>query len=435
MAVYLTVYFFASLDIPSPPPLEPINTVLKSIQVKQATPKKAAYKLADGKGLYLHVTTKGQKYWRYDYRFAGKRKTLALGVFPETSLAEARTKHAEARKQIQQDVDPSDVRRAAKLSRSLSHENSFKAVSLEWFEQQQSKWSKGHIARTERLLNKHLNPHIGHRIIGEITAPDLLACLRKVEARGTISTAHRVKQTAGQVMRYAVATGRSERDPSADLKGALATHTTNHLAAITDPREAGLLLVTLNDYQGTPEVATALKLAPLLFCRTGELRHMEWEEIRFDKQEWHIPGHKMKTKQDHIVPLSKQAIEALESLLQLTGHRQYVFPSARSPRRPMSDNAILSALRRLGIPKEKMSGHGFRAMARTLLDEELGYRIEWIECQLAHAVKDANGRAYNRTTYLKQRKEMMQHWADYLDSLKAEALKGNVITGAFGTNE
>lgn len=431
----MTVLFFTLNEIPSPPPLEPINTVLKSIQVKQAKSNETAYKLADEKGLYLYVKPKGQKYWRFDYRFAGKRKTLAMGVYPETTLAEARTKHREARKQLENEVDPADVRRAAKLARSLSHENSFKAVGLEWFEKRKAEWSKGHIARTERLLNKHLNPHIGHRIIGEITAPDLLACLRKVEARGTISTAHRVKQTAGQVMRYAVATGRAERDPSADLKGALATHTTNHLAAITDPREAGLLLVMLDGYQGTPEVTTALKLAPLLFCRTGELRHMEWEEVKFDKQEWHIPGRKMKTKLDHIVPLSKQAINALEGLLQLTGHRQYVFPSSRSPRRPMSDNAILSALRRLGIPKDKMSGHGFRAMARTLLDEELGYRIEWIECQLAHTVKDANGRAYNRTTYLRQRKDMMQHWADYLDKLKTEALNSNVVTGAFGTSK
>lgn len=405
--------------------------MLKSIQVKQAVPRDKPYKLADEKGLYLYITPKGQKYWRFNYRFAGKRKTLALGVFPETSLAEARAQHTEARKQIKNDIDPSDIRRAAKLSKTQSKENSFKAIGLEWFAKEKPHWSASHIKRVDSMLSKELFPHIGHRVIGDITTPDLLACLRRVEARGAIETAHRVKQVSGQVFRYAVATGRAERDPSPDLKGALKTPNKGHMAAITEPREVGLLLLMLDDYQGTPEVATALKLAPLLFCRPGELRSMEWSEIKFEKHEWHIPSQKMKTKQDHIVPLCKQATETLESLLQLTGHRQYVFPSARSPKRPMSDNAVLSALRRLGIPKEKMTGHGFRAMARTLLDEELGYRIEWIECQLAHAVKDANGRAYNRTTYLKQRKEMMQHWGDYLDSLKAEALNGNVIAGTF----
>ena len=278
------------------------------------------------------------------------------------------------------------------------------------------------------MLHKELFPQLGRRPIGEITSPELLSCLRLIEARGVLETAKRAKQVAGQVFRYAVITGKAERDPSFDLKDALATPIRKHFTAITEPKEVGKLLIALDDYQGTPEVATALILAPLLFCRPIELRHMEWSEINFDKQEWHLPANKMKTKADHIVPLCRQAINELQKLLQLTGHRQYVFPSARSPRRPMSDNAVLSALRRLGIPKEQMTGHGFRAMARTLLDEELGYRIEWIECQLAHAVKDANGRAYNRTTYLKQRKEMMQHWADYLDNLRTEALNTNVIT-------
>ncbi len=404
---------------------------LTDIQVKQAKPQDKPYKLADGKGMYLYVTVKGQRYWRLDYRFGGKRKTLALGVYPDVSLAKARTKRDDAKTQISNDIDPSDIQRAKKVAKTQSQANNFKALSLEWFEQRQAPWSESHRDRVDRMLHKELFPHLGMRPIGEITSPDLLACLRKIESRGVLETAKRAKQVAGQVFRYAVATGRAERDPSADLKDALATPIRKHLAAITDPKEVGPLLLTLDDYQGTPEVATALKLAPLFFCRTKELRHMEWSEIDFDKQEWLIPANKMKMKADHIVPLCKQAIEALQGLLELTGHRQYVFPSARSPKRPMSDNAILSAMRRLGIPKEQMTGHGFRAMARTLLDEELGYRIEWIECQLAHAVKDANGRAYNRTTYLKQRKEMMQHWADYLDSLKAQALNGNVIAGNF----
>lgn len=404
---------------------------LTNLKIKQAAAQAKAYKLTDGKGLYLYITTKAQKYWRMDYRFGGKRKTLALGVYPETTLADARHQCDEARKLIKNDIDPADVKRAKKIAKTQSQENSFKALALEWFAKETPHWSSHHVNRVDRMLNKELFPHIGSRPIADITAPDLLACLRRVESRGAIETAHRVKQVAGQVFRYAVATGKAERDPSADLKDALATPKKSHFAAITDPKEVGKLLITLDDYQGTPEVATALTLAPLLFCRPNELRSMKWAEINWDKQEWHLPASKMKTKADHIVPLCKQAITALQSLHPLTGYRQYVFPSARSPKRPMSDNAVLSALRRLGIPKEQMTGHGFRAMARTLLDEELGYRIEWIECQLAHAVKDANGRAYNRTTYLKQRKDMMQHWADYLDNLKAEALNNNVLIGKF----
>ena len=404
---------------------------LTSLQVKQAKPEEKAYKKGDSKGLYLYVTTKGQKYWRLDYRYAGKRKTLALGVYPETSLAEARDKRDAAKKLIANDQDPSEVKRAVKLAKSVAQENTFKAIGIEWLEKEKPTWSESHIERTQRLLTKYLYPSLGLRPAIEITPPELLASLRKIESKGALETAKRARQVAGQVMRYAIATGRAERDISVDLKGALATPIKKHFASVTEPKEVGKLLLALDDYEGTPEVATALKLAPLLFCRPKELRHMEWSEIDFEKAEWNIPADKMKMREDHIVPLAKQAIEALQGLLQLTGHRQYAFPSARSPKRPMSDNAVLSALRRLGIPKEQMTGHGFRAMARTLLDEELGYRIEWIECQLAHAVKDANGRAYNRATYLKQRKDMMQHWADYLDSLKAEALNGNVIAGSF----
>jgi len=404
---------------------------LTNLKIKQASATVKVYKLADGKGLYLYVTTKAQKYWRMDYRFGGKRKTLALGVYPEVTLADARRKCEDARQQIQDDIDPSDVKRATKIAKSQSQENSFKAITLEWIAKETRQWSESYTHKVTCMVIKDLFPHIGNRPVNEITAPDLLACLRRVESRGAIETAHRVKQVAGQVFRYAIATGRADRDPSADLRGALASPNKDHFAAITNPKEVGKLLLALDSYEGTPEVATALKLAPLFFCRPKELRHMEWDEIDMDKQEWHIPAHKMKTKADHIVPLCTQAVETLQNLQQLTGYRQYVFPSARSPKRPMSDNAVLSAMRRLGIPKEQMTGHGFRAMARTLLDEELGYRIEWIECQLAHAVKDANGRAYNRTTYLRRRKDMMQHWADYLDGLKAEALNTNVIAGSF----
>ncbi len=405
----------------------------QEVKNKKATDKQ--YKVSDEKGLFLLVHPNGSKYWRMNYRYGGKQKTLALGVYPDISLADARGKRDDARSLIANGLDPSDIQRAKKVAQHQSQENSFKAIALEWIAKETGKWSDSYTHKITRLLTKDIFPAIGSRPISEITPPDLLACLRKIEARGVVETAHRAKRIAGQIFRYAIATGRAERDPSHDLKGALVTTQASHFAAITDPKEVGPLLLMIDDYQGTIEVSTALKLAPLFFCRPKELRYMEWSEIHFDKEEWRIPGDKMKVKEDHIVPLCSQAMEILQNFLNITGHRQYVFPSARSPKRPMSDNALLSAMRRMGIPKEKMTPHGFRAMARTLLDEELGYRIEWIECQLAHAVKDANGRAYNRTTYLRQRKDMMQHWADYLDELKAKSITSNVVAGNFnGSN-
>lgn len=401
----------------------------QEVKNKKATEKQ--YKVSDEKGLFLLVHPNGSKYWRMNYRYGGKQKTLALGVYPDLSLADARTKRDDARGLIANDFDPSDIQRAKKVAKHQSQENSFKAIALEWVAKETSKWSESYTHKITRLLTKDIFPTIGNRPISDISSPDLLACLRKIESRGVIETAHRAKRISGQIFRYGVATGRAERDPSGDLKGALATIKSTHFAAITDPKEVGPLLLMIDGYQGTIEVITALKLAPLFFCRPKELRCMEWAEVDFERQQWHIPGTKMKMKEDHIVPLCKQAMAILQNFLQITDHRQYVFPSARDPKRPMSDNALLSAMRRMGIPKEKMTPHGFRAMARTLLDEELGYRIEWIECQLAHAVKDANGRAYNRTTYLKQRKELMQRWADYLDGLKAEAMNVNVIQGSF----
>lgn len=271
--------------------------------------------------------------------------------------------------------------------------------------------------------------------LDQITPPQLLAVFRRVESRGAAETAHRLKQTTRQIFRYAVATGRAQRDITPDLKGALATPKKNHFPAITEPAQVGRLLNMLDNYEGTATVRAALKLAPLVFVRPKELRQAEWQEIDFDKAEWRIPGSKMKMGEDHIVPLSKQALEILEEQKLLTGHwNGYVFPSARSPRRPMSDNAILSAFRNMGISKEEMTGHGFRAMARTILDEVLGERVELIEHQLAHAVKDSLGRAYNRTTHLPKRKEMMQRWADYLDGLRVHANTNNVITGSFISN-
>ena len=401
-------------------------------KAKNAKPKEKTYKLGAGKGMYLEVTPKGGKYWRYKFRFGGKEKRLALGVYPDVSLKKAGRRHDEARKLLDDGIDPSEVKRAQKLAQADLASNSFEVVAREWYAKQKPKWAETYSTRVLRALERNLFPYLGNRPIASITAPDLLAALRKVEHRGAVEIAHRIKQTAGQIFRYGVATGRAERDPSGDLKGALANPKETHLASITDPRKVGPLLLAFDDYVGTPTVKAALRLAPLLFVRPGELRHAEWREMELEATEWHIPGAKMKMGEPIVVPLSRQAVAILREQQLLTGSGKYVFPSARSSQRPMSDNAILAAMRRMGIEKDEMSGHGFRAMARTILDEVLHFRVDWIEHQLAHAVKDPNGRAYNRTTFLPERKEMMQKWADYLANLKAEASNSNVVAGAFG---
>ena len=377
---------------------------LTTVTASQAKPKDKPYKLADEKGMYLYVVPKGFKYWRLKYRFAGKEKSLALGVYPEISLKEARAKRDEARKLISNGIDPSEHKQATKAARQDAAANSFEVIALEWFARKLADKSKDHRARTLRALEKDLFPFIGKRPIEAITPPELLKALRRIEA---------------------------ERDPSADLKGALAAPGKTHLAAITDPREAGKLMLAIEGFTGTPTVKAALQLSPLLFCRPGELRHMEWTEINWEDKQWELPASKMKMKQPHIVPLSKQALAILEDIYRLNGNRRYVFPSARGASRPLSENGVRTALRTMGYTNEQMTPHGFRAMARTILDEVLGFRVEWIEHQLAHAVKDANGRAYNRTTHLKQRREMMQQWADYLDRLKLEASTPNVVAGNF----
>ena len=409
------------------------NGKLTAIQIKNASPKEKDYKLFDGGGLFLLVRKDGSKYWRQKYRFGGKEKQLAIGVYPDVQLKEARERHDNAKRQLRDNIDPSAAKQAQKRAQAESSANSFEAIGIEWYQKTQHEWSDNHKTKVEWMLTKNLYPWIGNRPILEITAPELLKTLRRIESRGALETAKRTKQVAGKVFRYAIATGRAERDPSQDLKDALAKPVKKHLAAVTDPKKVGTLLLALDGYEGTLPVKTALKLAPLLFVRPGELRHAEWSEIDLEAAEWVIPAHKMKTKAEHLVPLCKQAIEALLELHPLTGSSQYVFPSARSPRRPMSNNSVLAAMRRMGIDKDEMSGHGFRAMARTILDEKLKFRPDIIEHQLAHAVKDPNGRAYNRTSFIEERTEMMQRWADYLDSLREQARHGNVIAGNFGT--
>jgi len=400
---------------------------LTDIAIRRVKLKNKPFRLADGKGLALLVKPNGAKYWQFRYRFANKGKLLSLGVYPEVTLAEARDRCYEARKQLSNGADPGEVRRLKKFIQLEAAANSFEAVGLEWFSLQKAAWSEGHAKRNFWLLEKNLLPWLGRRPISEITAPGLLATLRRIESRGAIDTAKRAKQLAGQVFRFAIATGRVQRDPSQDLKGALAASVSTHRAAITEPKEVGPLLLMLDSYEGSPVVRAALRLAPLTFVHPGELRKARWSEIDFETAEWRITPDRMKKRQPHIVPLSRQALAVLRDLHPLTGRWEYVFPGGRSTKTPMSENAVLAAMRYVGISKEEMCGHGFRAMARTILDEVLGYRVDWIEHQLAHAVRDVNGRAYNRTAHLAGRREMMQGWADYLDTLREQASGRNVV--------
>jgi len=394
---------------------------LTATAVKQTKPKEKQYKLFDGRGLFLLVHQNGGKYWRFKYRHANKEKLLALGVYPDVSLAEARKRHQQAREILAKGIDPGEAQKVEKLTRHLAAVDTFEALAREWHSVKMCTLSEGHQKRTLTAMENNLFPSLGRRPIGSITAPELLAVLRIIESRGAVETAHRTKQIAGQIFRYGVATGRAGRDPSADLKGALMNPKKKHLAAITTPPEVGKLLVAINGFQGTLVVRTALRLSPLLFQRPGEIRAMEWTEIDWEAKRWEIPEDKMKMRQPHIVPLSTQALELLHELHPLTGRGKYVFPSARGASRCLSENGVRTALRTLGYDNDTMTPHGFRATARTLLDEVLDYRIDWIEHQLAHAVKDPNGRAYNRTAHLGGRTEMMQGWSDYLDTLLSAA--------------
>lgn len=394
---------------------------LTDIQVKSAKPKGKDFKLPDGYGLYLLVTPTNGKLWRLDYRYADKRKTMAFGAYPAITLADARERRENAKKLLANGVDPGEVKKALKAATVAKTENSFEVVAREWHKKFSSSWTTGHAVTIMSRMERDLFPWLGAKTIGDIKAPELLAALRRVESRGALETAHRIRTIAGQVFRYAVATGRAERDPAADLRGALPPAAENHHAAITDPKEVAPLLRAISGYHGGFVVKCALRLAPLVFVRPGELRKAEWAEMDLENAEWNIPAEKMKMDQPHLVPLSRQALEILRELQALTGASRYVFPSGRSLARPMSENAVNAALRYLGYDKETMTGHGFRAMARTILDEELEVRVDFIEHQLAHAVKDPNGRAYNRTAHLEERRKMMQLWADYLDGLKAGA--------------
>jgi len=394
---------------------------LSDTAIKNAKPGTKPIKLTDEKGMFLLISPAGGKWWRLKYRFGGKEKLLSLGTYPEVSLKAARERRDDARKLLADGVDPSENRKAIKSAKTERAANSFEVVAREWYAKKLPGWAASNADKIIRRLELDAFPWLGSRPIAEITPPELLKVLRRIEERGAVDSAHRMRYYFGQIFRYAIATGRAERDMAADLRGALATVETQHRASITDPKKIGELLRAMDDYQGAFVTKCALRLAPLVFVRPGELRKAEWAEFDLDKAEWNIPPGRMKMREPHLVPLAAQAVAILRELHPLTGEGRYVFPGARSTSRPMSDNAILAALRRMGFAKEEMSGHGFRAMARTILDEVLGVRPDFIEHQLAHAVRDPNGRAYNRTAHLGERRKMMQVWADYLDKLKAGA--------------
>lgn len=393
---------------------------LTDVGIRKAKPTDKPQRFFDGGGLYLEVSPAGGKWWRLKYRHGGKEKRLSLGTYPDTGLADARSKRDAARKLLAAGVDPGEHRKAERAAGQDRAANSLEVLAREWHAKQAPTWVKDHADRIMLRLENDIFPWLGKRPIAEVTAKELLTTLNRIADRGAVESAHRVLQNCGQVFRYAIATGRTERNPVADLKGALPPVKQTHLAAITDPSKVGGLLRAMDAYAGSFVTKCALRLAPLVFVRPGELRHAEWGEVDLHAAEWNIPAAKMKMREPHLVPLAAQSVVILTELQALTGGGRYVFPSARSPKRPMSNNAVLSALRRMGFEKEEMTGHGFRAMARTILDETLHFRPDYIEHQLAHAVKDPNGRAYNRTAHLAERREMMQAWADYLDGLRRD---------------
>ena len=390
---------------------------LNALTVQSAKPKDKSYKLSDGRGLYLEISPSGGKWWRYKYRFEGKEKRISLGTYPDISLAKARDNHITARKLLAEGIDPSEDRKSKKAIKKINAENSFEQVARAWWESHMKNKAASHKNKVIRRFELYLFPWIGNKPISDITSPQVLEVIRRIEKLNITETAHRTLQTAGQVFRYAVQNGYAVRDVTVDLKGAIPPTTTKHMAAFTEPKQIAGLLRAIDGFRGTLTVQCALKLSPLVFVRPSELRQARWKDIDLDAGQWcYLVS---KTKTDHLVPLSTQAVEILRSIQPLSGHGEYVFQGGHSPRRPMSEAAINAALKRMGYDTQsEITGHGFRAMARTILHERLNIDPHIIEHQLAHKVPDTLGAAYNRTKFIDQRKIMMQSWADYLDALK-----------------
>jgi integrase len=392
---------------------------LTEAHIRGSKAKERPYKLFDERGLYMLVTPTGGKLWRFRYRHCGLEKLLALGAYPDVSLKRAREKRDDARRLVADGIDPSAKRQAEKIAQG----NTFEAVAREWLSLQEKKLTEGTIRRERDRLEDFIFPYLGSRPIAQIAPLEVLSALRKIEARGTIETAHRTLSVCSRVLRFAVATGRAERDVTADLRGALAPAVTRNFAAITEPARIGELLRAINGYVGQPATSAALKVAPYVFVRPGELRQAEWSEFDLDAAEWRIPAERMKMREPHIVPLSKQAVEILKQMHSLSGRGRFAFPSLRTTARPISNNTINAALRRLGYAKDEMTGHGFRSMASTCLNEQ-GWHPDLIELQLAHADRNQVRAVYNRAQRLAERRQMMQAWADYLEQLR---VGGNVV--------
>ena len=410
---------------------------LTDTAIRKAMPGPKTRKLSDGKGLYLELSPAGGRWWRLKYRIAGVEKRISLGTYPETSLKAAREKMEEARALVAQGIDPSQARKAAKQeaahqdeqaqreAQGLPLHGSFESVAREWFDTRKDEWAPTYAKKIFRRLEVDVFPWLGKLPVPNITPPMVLDMLRKAENRGAIETAHRVLETCGQVFRFAVATGRIESNPARDLKDALRKPMVQHFAAITDPQRFGELLRAIDSYRGTPVVCAALRLMPLMLLRPGELRQAQWDELDLPAATWTVPAARMKREKvgkiygkPHIVPLPRQAVAIFEALKPLTEHSPYVFRGERSAQRPMSDAAINAALRTLGFSADEVTGHGFRASARTMIVERLGIAESVVEAQLAHSVRDNLGRAYNRTEFMQERVRMMQQWADYLDTLR-----------------
>lgn len=389
---------------------------LTDTAIRNAKPGSKPQRLFDGGGLYLEISPAGGKLWRLKYRFGGKEKRLAMGAYPTITLAEARERREEARRLLAKDIDPSAAKREAKAEQ-LAEKETFEMVAEEWFAKFRHTWAANTAETVISRLRKDIFPYIGSRPVRELTAPELLAAIRRIEGRGAVETARRDLQKCGQILRYAISTGRAVRDVSGDLKGAIAPPQKKHFASIHEPQEIGELLRAIDGYKGSFVTCCALKLAPLTFVRPGELRHAEWTEVDLKAAEWRIPAARMKMREKHIVPLSRQAIEVLGELFPLTGSDRYVFPGERSRSRPMSENTVLAALRRMGYVQGEMTGHGFRSMASTILHEQ-GWASATVERQLAHGDRDKVRASYNFAQYLEDRRRMMQAWADYLDSLR-----------------
>jgi integrase len=390
---------------------------LSTAKIQNATAQKKTVRLFDGRGLYLEIAPTGSRWWRFKYRFAGKEKRISLGVYPDVGLKKARDRRDEMRKLVADGIDPSAARKQQKLMALDAAANTFEAVAREWFEKHSANWEASYSVKLLARLEANIFPWLGDRPIRDIKPPELLSVLRRVESRGVLETAHRLMNYCGNIYRYAVATGRAERDISSDLRGALPPSTPQHHASVTDPEGVAALLRAIDGYRGSNVTRYALQLAPLVFVRPGELRKAEWSEIDLEAGEWRIPPGRMKMKTKHIVPLSSQAVAILRALQPLTGKGHYVFPGARSRERCMSENTVNGALRRLGWSGSEMTGHGFRSMASTLLNEQ-GWNRDAIERQLAHTERNSIRAAYNYAEHLPERRRMMQAWSDYLHTLR-----------------